>query len=406
MEPSTSDRIPLKLAIGLGVIGALGPSAVDMYLSSLPEIARDFEASFTRVQLTLTFFLLAMGAGQLLFGPVVDAYGRRKPLLAGLLLFVLCSLGAAAAPTLETLIAFRFAQGLGSALTLVVIMSMVRDVSHGVTATRLFALLMTIEGIAPILAPALGGVIDAWSGWRAVMLTLAACGVAVLCNSWLNLPETLPAQKREPLCFRSVCRTYLSIARDPCFLRPTLAVAAVFFFLFAYIGGATFVYQEIYELAPQAFGILFGATGIAVLLGAMTAGRLAGRMGLSRLSLIGVGCMAAGAVIALGAVLSGVGLTGIALGMAVALFGLGIAESTLMSLVMSSQKTSLGSTAALLGAIQLSVSSSATPVSALVLVQGPTAWAALLTLCALVVLGLTRLSLHNNPHASFQLAGH
>ena len=109
----------------------------------------------------------------MIFGPIVDAYGRRRPLLAGLVVFTMCSLGAAWAPTLETLIALRFVQGLGSALTLVVIMSMVRDVSEGVAATKLFALLMTIEGVAPIFAPALGGVIDTHYGWRAVMLVLA-----------------------------------------------------------------------------------------------------------------------------------------------------------------------------------------------------------------------------------------
>ncbi|NBF06268.1 Bcr/CflA family efflux MFS transporter [Pseudomonas sp. Fl5BN2] len=406
MNSISADRVPLKLAVGLGVIGALGPSAVDMYLSSLPEIARDYDVSFASVQLTLTFFLLAMGAGQLLFGPFVDAYGRRRPLLAGLVLFILCSLGSAWAPTLQALIGFRFLQGLGSAMTLVVIMSMVRDVSRGVMATQLFALLMTIEGVAPILAPALGGVIDTHFGWRAVMLTLALLGVAVLGNSWLNLPETLAAHKREPLRLTAACRTYLSIGQDRGFLLPALAVAAVFFFLFAYIGGATLVYQEVYGLSPQRFGMLFGVTGFAILLGAILAGRLISTLGLNRLSLIGVGCMALGALVTLLATMTQVGLAGVAAGMALALFGLGIAESTLMSLVMSSQERALGSTAALLGAIQLSVSSSATPISALVVEHGPIAWTALLTLSALVVCLLTRISLPKSSDATFTLSGH
>jgi len=406
MNTKSQQRVPLKLAIGLGVIGALGPSAIDMYLSSLPEIARDYDASFASVQLTLTFFLLAMGAGQLLFGPVVDAYGRRRPLLVGLVVFILCSLGAALAPTLATLIALRFVQGLGSALTLVVIMSTVRDVSRGATATKLFALLMTIEGVAPILAPALGGLIDAYFGWRAVMLTLAIFGVAVLINSWLNLPETLAADKREPLRLGAVCRTYLTIGRDRRFLLPTLAVAGVFFFLFAYIGGATLVYQQFYGLTPQAFGILFGVTGIAILCGAMIAGRLVTRLGLNRLTWIGVGCIALGALATLAATTTQVGLPGIAAGMALALFGLGIAESTLMSLVMASQERALGSTAALLGACQLSISSSATPISAMVLGHGAIAWTALLSLSALMVCLLTWLSLPKGGDATFSLAGH
>lgn len=405
MTTQDVQRVPLKLALGLGMIGALGPSAVDMYLSSLPEIAREFDASFAGVQLTLTFFLLAMGAGQLIFGPVVDAFGRRRPLLAGLFVFILCAMGSAWAPTLEALIALRFAQGLGSALTLVVIMSMVRDVSRGVTATRLFALLMTIEGVAPILAPALGGFIDAHFGWRAVMWVLAGFGLVVLGNTWLSLPETLAVDKREPLRLSAAARTYLGIARDRHFMRPCLAVAAVFFFLFAYIGGATLVYQRTYGLDAREFGMLFGATGTAILLGAMLAGRWVVRLGLSRLTWIGVMCMLAGAVITLAAALTGLGLVGIAVGVAVALFGLGIAESTLMSLVMSSQVKSLGSTAALLGAIQLSLSSSATPLSALAVEQGPVAWTGFLSVSALLVCWLTKRALGRSGQSVEQPVG-
>ncbi|WP_312934075.1 multidrug effflux MFS transporter [Pseudomonas sp.] len=405
MQDNTPSSVPFKLALGLGLIGALGPSAVDMYLSSLPHIANHYQASFTRVQLTLTFFLLAMGAGQLIFGPIVDAYGRRKPLMAGLLLFILCSFGAAMAPSLDALIVLRFFQGLGSALTLVVIMSMVRDVSQGVAATKLFALLMTIEGVAPILAPALGGVIDAHFGWRAVMLALGGMGLLVLLNSLVNLPETLPAEQREPLRLGRALRTYRTILADPRFLRPTLAVAAVFFFLFAYIGGATLVYQQHYGLSAQAFGLLFGATGVSVMVGALLASRLVSRLGLSTLSRLGVLCMAVGGLITLASASAGLGLPGVAGGMAFALFGLGIAESTLMSLVMSSQAKSLGSTAALLGAIQLSVSSSASPLAALALQYGPVAWTAMLAVSALVVCLLTALSLRDLP-GHFSLAAH
>ncbi|QXI26550.1 multidrug effflux MFS transporter [Pseudomonas vanderleydeniana] len=406
MSGSNDPAVPVRIAMALGLIGALGPSAVDMYLSSLPEIARAYQASFASVQLTLTFFLLAMGAGQLLFGPVVDAYGRRKPLLVGLAMFTVCSLGAAWAPTLEILIGLRFVQGLGSGLTLVVIMSMVRDLSHGVTATKLFAMLMTIEGLAPILAPAAGGFIDTHFGWRAVMLVLAVLGLAVFCNSWLALPETLPVHKREPLRLRAACSTYLAIAGDRRFLLPTLAVAAVFFFLFAYIGGAPLVYQEVYGLSAQDFGLVFGATGVTILLGAMLAGKGVSRLGLGRLSMLGVCCMALGTLIVLAATLLGAGLAGVVAGMAVALFGLGIAESTLMSLVMSSQEKALGSTAALLGAFQLSVSSTATPVAGLIVSFGAAAWAGLLVASTLLVCVLTRISVSSTPAPSYNLAGH
>ncbi|TFH79884.1 multidrug effflux MFS transporter [Pseudomonas kribbensis] len=383
---------PLKFAVSLAVVGALGPAAVDMYLPSLPEMARDLATGHASIQLTLTVFLFAMGFGQLLFGPCVDAWGRRGPLIAGLLLFSGSAFGAALASSLEALLLARGLQGLGSALTLVVIMSMVRDVSQGVQAAKLFALLMTIEGVAPIIAPAVGGFIDGQAGWRGVLFTLAVLGVLVTINSLLSLKETLPAERREPLNIPMIARTYARIASDRQFLLPTLAVSAVFFFLFAYIAGATFVYQSVYQLPAAQFGFLFGTTGVAILLGAMLAGRLVSCHGLGRMSIIGVSCILLGACLALISAMVGAGLIGIVAGMAIALLGLGIAETTLMSLVMSSQKKSLGSTAALLGAFQLGISACATPISGLLSSFGAEAWCGLLVASAATAWLLTALS--------------
>ncbi|WP_110973082.1 multidrug effflux MFS transporter [Pseudomonas huaxiensis] len=396
----------VKFAVALALIGALGPSAVDMYLASMPGIAEEYGVSYAGVQLTLTVFLLAMGAGQLLFGPVVDALGRRRPLLAGLLVFIGSSLAAAQADSLDALLLARFVQGLGSALTLVVIMSMVRDVAEGARAAQIFALLMTIEGLAPVIAPALGGFIGAHFGWRAIMLTLAGLGVLVLLNSAWVLKETLPQDKRMAWHPADFLRTYARIARDGAFLRPALALSAVFFFLFAYIGGAAFVYQTHFGLSVEAFGALFGATGVAILLGAITAGRLVARKGLARLAQWGAASMLVGAVIALLGTLAGAGLWGIVAGLALAMFGLGVAEATLMSLVMSSQSRALGSTAALLGAMQLIISSSATPLSGIMAPLGAAHWALLLALAALLVAILVRASTRNVTATLNSLAGH
>lgn len=392
MKKSHFGNPSLKFAIALGAIAALGPSAVDMYLPSLPEMAVDYSTSVASIQLTLTVFLLAMGLGQLLFGPVVDALGRRRPLIAGLLLFSLSALAAGAAPTLEWLLLARFAQGIGSALTLVVIMSMVRDVTQGVQAAKLFGLLLTIQGVAPIIAPGLGGYIEAHFGWRAVMLVLAVLGALVAVNSMAVLPETLPMQKREPLNMRLAIRTYARIAKDGRFLRPALALSAVFFFLFAYVGGATFVYQKEYGLPAAQFGTLFGATGIAILIGAVVATRLVGEYGLARMATAGAFCIFAGSVMAYGAAVSGSSLYWLAAGVAVALLGLGIAETSLMTLVMSSQTTALGSTAALLGAFQLGISAFATPLTGWASSYGAIAWCAFLIVCAVMVGALTWVS--------------
>jgi DHA1 family bicyclomycin/chloramphenicol resistance-like MFS transporter len=263
---------------------------------------------------------------------------------------------------------------------------------------------MTIEGLAPVLAPALGGVIDAHFGWRAVMLALAALGGVALLNTLFFLPETLPASKRSAPS--GVMRTYLRIASDRQFLLPALALAAAFFFLFAYIGGAALVYQQTYGLAPDTFGLVFGATGSAVLLGALTSARLVARHGVSRLGVAGTAAMLAGAVIALASAMSGPGLAGVVAGMFVAMFGLGVAESTLMSMAMASQQRALGSTAALLGAFQLTIASAATPLAGALAQTGAVPWLMFLCALGLLVLFLARASARGNMHDARSLAAH
>lgn len=379
----------LKLAASLGLIAVLGPSAIDMYLPSMPDMARDLHTSYARIQLTLTVFLLALGAGQLLGGPLVDTYGRRRPLLAGIAIFVLASVWASAAPSIDLLLWARVAQGLAAALTLVAIMSTVRDVAEGTRAAQLFALLMTIQALAPVLAPVVGGYLGAHAGWPSVMLTLAGLGLLALGTAAVNLPETLPRSQRTSLQPAQIARTYGCIVRNPQFLLPALALSATFFFLFAYIGGASLAYQTHHGLAPDTFGLVFGGTGTAVLLGAMASGRWVRTHGMSRLAIIGVGGMTAGATMAALAAHFAWGLPMIVAGMFVAMLGLGMAESALMALAMASQQRALGSTAALLGAFQLVIASAATPLAGKLAEQGTREWLTFLALFGVLVFFLT-----------------
>lgn len=396
----------LKLAASLALITVLGPSAIDMYLASMPDMARELNASYASIQLTLTVFLLALGAGQLLCGPLVDAYGRRRPLLAGITVFTLASVWAASAPSIDVLLYARLFQGIAAALTLVVAMSTVRDISEGAQAAQLFALLMTIEGLAPVLAPAIGGYVDTHFGWRGVMLVLAGLGVLALINTGINLPETLPKNKRLSLKPMEIARTYARIATDSHFLLPAMALSAAFFFLFAYIGGAALVYQSDFGLAPDTFGLVFGATGVAVLFGALTSARLVPSFGASNLAMYGVVLMTIGAFVGTTAAYFELGLPVIVVGMFVAMFGLGIAESTLMSLAMSSQQTALGSTAALLGAFHLVFASAATPIAGMFAEQSPLNWLLFLAFIGLVALFITVVSASRAPNDIRGLAGH
>ncbi|PMQ16795.1 multidrug effflux MFS transporter [Janthinobacterium sp. AD80] len=400
-QQTTLPAASLGLAASLALVAVLGPAGIDMYLASMPAMARELHTSYGNVQLSLTVFLLALGAGQLLCGPLTDMLGRRRPLLAGIAVYMLAAVWASQADQLSTLLLARLVQGLGAALTLVVVMSMVRDVADGVRAAQLFALLMTIVGLAPVLAPAVGGLLDAHYGWRAVMLALAVLGGVTLFNSALFLPETLPLANR--VSPAGMHRTYARIARDRAFLLPALALSASFFFLFAYIGGASLVYQRDFGLSTGSFGLVFGATGVAVLLGAMASGRLVEKYGVARLSAAGSAAMLCGAMLALLGAWAGAGITAVVPGMFLALFGLGIAEAALMAMAMGSQRKALGSTAALLGAIQMSLSSLATPLAAGLSERGPLPWLLFLTVAGLLVSWLTLATARGHPaHATGQ----
>ncbi|MDL2272229.1 multidrug effflux MFS transporter [Desulfovibrio sp. OttesenSCG-928-I05] len=371
-----------RFALSLAMITLLAPTATDLYLASMLDIAEALDVTYASVQLTLTVFLLAQGAGQLFFGPLIDRYGRRIPLLAGIAVFALGSVWAGCSGSFTSLLVSRFVQGISGALLLVVGFSSVRDRAQGADAARLFAILLTIEGLAPIFAPIAGGYIDTLLGWRAVLWTSAVMAVLTFANSFISLPESLPASERIPLEPAVISSTYRRILRDRAFLLPCLALSATFFFLFAYIAGGAFLYQDVYKLTPDSFGLVFGITGGAVMLGAMASGRLVKTRKVSAIAILGILLIIAGTTVSFIASLT-VGLYGIVPGFMIAMFGLGMAEPTLVSLTMASQSSALGFTAALMGSLHLMLSSLSTPLSGYLLPLGTTHWFIFLLLSAL-----------------------
>lgn len=306
-SPTTSPR--LGFVIGLALLAAFAPFSTDMFLPSLPDIGRELNVSSTHTQLTLSIYLLVLGLSQLIIGPVTDAVGRRRPLMAGLALFLVGSAIAALAPNFTVLLIARALQGAGGGLALVVSNASARDRADGAAAVRLFSLLMTVSGLGPIIAPALGGLLQITLGWRWVFWTLGVIAVVAIFVSVRYLPESLPRHKRSALSITAVARDYGSIVRDRAFLIPALAVGTSFMVLFAYIGGASIVYQEIYGLSPAIFGLVFGATGISVLIGVFVSTVLAHRWPARCTALIGALAMLLGAVVAIIGVLLGGPLT-------------------------------------------------------------------------------------------------
>jgi MFS transporter, DHA1 family, multidrug resistance protein len=272
----------LQNALTLGLLAAIGPFAIDMYLPALPSIGRTLHADPRTVQLTLTIFFIALAAGQPLCGPLSDRFGRKPPLYVGLTLFALGSIGCALAPSIGVLIGFRFLQGLGACAGMVIPRAVVRDLHTGIDATRLMSMLMLVFSISPILAPLTGSfVIQEW-GWRGVFwAVLIAAGFGMLILSTLR--ETRSRALRQSTRLAGAFGAYRRLLVDRSFLGLAFVGAFGIGSFFVYLSNSPFVLIEHYHLSPRLFSVLFSVNAAAFFAVAQANARLAMRFGLRRL---------------------------------------------------------------------------------------------------------------------------
>jgi DHA1 family bicyclomycin/chloramphenicol resistance-like MFS transporter len=249
----------------LGALVALGPLTIDMYLPALPKIADDLSVSSSVAQLTLTGTLAGLALGQLIVGPLSDSLGRRRPLMAGIVLHMLASLLCLFSPNIELLGVARGLQGMGAAAAMVVAIAVVGDLYAESVAATVMSRLMLVLGVAPVLAPSLGAAVLLKASWHWVFAALAILAGGLLLLAALALPETLPASHRRPLQVRSIAATYVELMRDARFVILVLVGALGMASLFAFIAGASFVLQGHYGLDQQAFALVFGAGAVALI---------------------------------------------------------------------------------------------------------------------------------------------
>jgi MFS transporter, DHA1 family, multidrug resistance protein len=292
------------MLVVLGALSAFGPLAMDMYLPSTPTIAAALNAGQSLVQLTLSGCLAGLAIGQLVAGPLSDGMGRRRPLLIGLAAFVVFSVACAMAPDIGSLIAFRFLQGMAGAVGVVLSLAIVRDMYEGTELARVLGSLTLVFGLAPVLAPVIGGQVLRFTSWRGVFGVLAAIGMVLLVAGWF-LPETLPPQRRTPPRFRQLLDDSRTLARDRRYAGNTLAVTLGTAALITYISALPFIVEDAYQRSPQLFSLIFTINAIGLTLMAQLGTRLIRRLPVARVVRVSLLVMVAGALAFLAAALTG-----------------------------------------------------------------------------------------------------
>ncbi|MBB3176420.1 multidrug effflux MFS transporter [Variovorax sp. Sphag1AA] len=277
----TSSRF-FRIALVLGLLSAIGPFAIDMYLPALPEIGSSLDAAIGPVQMSLTVFFIALGVGQLLYGPVSDMVGRKPPLYFGLGLFALASVGCAMATDIEMLIALRFVQGLGAAAGMAIPRAVVRDLHTGNDAARLMSLLMLVFSVSPILAPLAGSAVIAFTGWRGVFWAVTVAAVIGLATIASVLKETRPAEDRVESSLGSALRAYGVLLRDTHYLGLVFIGAFAMAGFFTYLANSSFVMIDHYGLSPTMYSVAFGVNAAAFFGAAQLNGMLCQRFGIVR----------------------------------------------------------------------------------------------------------------------------
>ena len=348
----------LALTALLALLTAVGPMSVDLYLPSLPELGRVFGASVPQVQLTLSGYLLCFAIGQIVFGPISDHVGRKPVLLAALSLYVAVCLSCIFATSIEMLIALRCLQALGVAGAPVLARAIVRDLYQGVRAGRELARMGSITALAPVVAPSLGGVLQATFGWRASFLGMAALGLCAIILVVRLLPETMKQPPTHPMSLVSIIRGYGTFLRHRTFRIYLAIVSASYGGLFAWISGSSFVLQDLYGLSPLLFGLVFAAATLGYGLGTLLAARLVVRIGIDRTIVCGgvalaVGGLAMAAATALGATSP----AALAVPMALYLCGLGLAMPQSMAGALMPFPERAGAASSLLGFLQQATAS-------------------------------------------------
>jgi MFS transporter, DHA1 family, multidrug resistance protein len=357
-SPTSPQRRALLLFV-LGTLTAFGPLSIDMYLPSLPSIQEDLGTSASLVQLSLAAFMAGLGIGQFVYGPLSDRFGRRRPLLVGIVLYILASAACAFAPNVHWLIALRFLQALGGAAGAVISRAIVRDLYSGREIARVLSLLMLIMGAAPILAPLLGSQVLGLAGWRAIFGVLTVLGGMALVLALVAIPGVSP-HTRPPGAAASLGTNLRVLFTDRRFLTATLAGGFAQSGLFAYISGAPFMFMEVLHVSPERFAGLFATNALGFICASQLNRRLLARRSPERIAVSGSLFMVLMGAALLVLAVSGLGRV-YTLAPALFLFiaSIGFVTPNAAALALEEHGPRAGVASAVLGSLQFAVSAAA-----------------------------------------------
>jgi DHA1 family bicyclomycin/chloramphenicol resistance-like MFS transporter len=340
----------------LAGLTAIGPLSTDMYLASLPDIARSLEATTAQTQLTISAYLAAFAFGQIVYGPLSDRYGRKPVLLCALAIYVAASLGCLFALSIGMLIAARALQAIGGCGGIVLARAIVRDLYSGERAGRELSLMSSVMALAPVFAPITGGTLQTAFGWRATFAALVCAGLAGAAVIFLLLPETLRNRSPEPISISSVLASFGVVIRNPSYLAYVALAASSFGGLFAWISGSPFVLQDLYGLSAFQFGVAFAVGSVGYMTGATLAARFVVRLGLNGTIGLGALATAAGGLTMLASVAFGcTSAMSLVVPMAVYLAGMGMVLPQSFAGAMTPFPERAGAASSLLGFAQQSV---------------------------------------------------
>ncbi|ARC57545.1 Bicyclomycin resistance protein [Frondihabitans sp. 762G35] len=359
---SLTRRQRLVYVVVLGALTALGPATIDLYLPAFPALQSDFGVTTAVIQLTLTATTIGFALGQLLVGPWSDRVGRRIPLITASTVHVIASIGVAIAPSIELLGLFRVLQGMGAAAGGVVAMALVRDLFGGKPLVRMLSRLALVNGLAPLLAPLIGSQLLRVTSWRGIFVFLAAYGVFVVLAAVFFIVETLPRELRQEAGHSTLRQRYRVLFGDRIFVGVALIGAMVFSGLFAYLSSSSFLFQEVYGMSAQQYGLLFAINSLGIVIGVQVSARLAQRFGPQWILAGSTSVMFLSAIAIVVLDLAQVGLAGVLVPLWLFICSCGFSFPQVQVLALANHGKEAGTAASLLGALNFGLAGLISPI--------------------------------------------